>query len=139
MAKARPAEHGFRHHGAFEKAGIGERENRDELHGDRGEGMAPDNGHGGQALGAGGDDIFALQRIDHEGARHAGDIGHAEIGENADGLHHMGDGVVKGVPVTRKQRVDRHQAGDRRDHAVIDDILPARSRCDAERGVKDEQ
>ncbi|MNV44762.1 hypothetical protein D3C71_1365310 [compost metagenome] len=139
MAKARPAEDGFRHHGTFQKAGIGECENRDELYGNRREGVPPDNGHCRKPLGTGGNDIFALQRIDHEGACHAGDIGHAEIGKDADGLHHMGDGVVKRVPVAGKQRIDRHQAGDRRDHAVIDNVLPARSGCDAKRGVKYQQ
>ena len=74
-AEPRPGEDGFGQHRAFEQRGIAEADDRDQRHHDVGEGMQPHRAPERTALDARRGHIFLAQLVDHEAARHAGDIG----------------------------------------------------------------
>ena len=83
LSEARPGEHCLDQHSSLKQAAIGQRHDSHELHADVGEGVVPDRPAVREALNPRGDHIFLVQLIQHEAARHAGDIGHRRIAEHA--------------------------------------------------------
>ncbi len=80
-------------------------------------------------LGAGGDDVFLPELLQHEAARHAADIGDRVIAEERARQDDMGErarGTRPSRPAIAESTSSRPVTGV--DHAFVEDVDPARGR-----------
>ena len=101
--------------------------------------MSPDHARLGEALGAGSNDIFLLELVQHEGARHAADIGEREIAEQRGRKDDVGEDVAKRSPVTLDDRVEQIEPGDRGEGEFVADADAARAFGPSKPRVEDQQ
>ena len=101
--------------------------------------MEPDDAGLRQALGAGGNDILLAELVQHEGARHAADVGKREIAEQRSGQDDVPEEVPDDGPFPLQDGVDQVEARVRREGIFVDDVHPAGIGDPAELGVEQHQ
>src|SRR5690606_6166651 len=132
-------EDGFGQNRTFQKSGVGKRNHCYERDSGIAQCVAPDDAGFRNALGASGNDIFLFQLIEHEGTRHAADIGQGEVAEQSRRQDKVGDNILEGRPVALEDRVDQIEAGNRRERIFECDVDTSGTGGPAEPGIEGQE
>jgi len=123
----------------LEQRCVAEPDHRDQRHHDVRKGMMPHRAPERAPLDDGRRHIFLAELVDHEAARHAGDVGEREIAENTGRKDQMSEGIAEHVPFALQGAVDQDDPGMPRHDILIGDIEAARPCHPVQLAVEDEE